>query len=310
MTVTHEVEFDRNDVLPTIRRAWSTATLDDAEDALQTAAVELLAKGTPLTAANVVTRGRSRLIAMKSRREATNLSLESFLEGGDDESPVELAVEQVDFDAHLSLAEFEDDPIMRERLRNVAAGASQALLPRGAACHSARHSDATVARVRRLRHHGGLTFKAIEEQTGVERSVAAQWCRGDTRVVPTSEGWTKVRIRTTVRRWTRRRGRPPTYADGQQDARLPNPTPVNRLFGSWRAMLMDAGCPSPYATRRLQPWSLEEAEREILRFVDQAGRWPNRHDLESDPQLPSPSTCGRLFRTQVPERLQRIIGKL
>lgn len=305
--VAPKIEFDRADVLPTIRRAWSSATVDDAEDALQTAVAELLTKGTSLTAANVVTRGRSRLISMKSRREAGNLSLDAFRES-DDDAPVELAIEEVDFDARLMLSEATGDPILRERLRNVAAGASRALAPRGTACHQSRHSDETVKEVRRLRSDDSLTFRAIEDRTGVERSLAAQWCRGVGRLTPTTPGWTTARARQSVQAWSRRHGRPPTYEDGQRDPRLPSPGTADRLFGSWRAMLEATGHPSPYAGRRLAPWSSDEGRRVIRAFVHRTGRWPSRQDMITEPNLPSPATCGRLFGTQGAAKLKTVIG--
>lgn len=246
---------------------------------------------------------------MKSRREASNLSLDAFRES-DDDAPVELAIEEVDFDARLTLSEAKDDPILRERLRNVAAGASRALAPRGTACCQSRHSDETVGEVRRLRRDDGLTFRAIEDRTGVERSLAAQWCRGVGRLIPTTPGWTTARAGHTVQMWTRQHGRPPTYRDGQRDPRLPTPSTADRLFGSWRAMLEAAGCPSPYAGRRLARWSKDEGRRVIRAFVRRTGRWPSRQDMITEPNLPSPATCGRLFGTQSAAGLKTVIGEV
>ncbi len=246
---------------------------------------------------------------MKSRREASNLSLDAFRDSDDDAS-VELAVEEVDFDARLTLSEAEDDPILRERLHNVAAGASRALAPRGTACHHSRHSDETVAEVRRLRRDNGLTFRAIEDRTGVERSLAALWCRGADRLIPTTPGWTTSRAKQSVQTWARRHGRPPSYKDGQRDPRLPSPGVADRLFGSWRAMLETTGCPSPYASRRLAPWSSDEGRRVIGEFVHRTGRWPTSQDMITESALPSPATCWRLFGTQSAARLKTIIGKV
>lgn len=112
------VAFDFEDVLPTVRRAHSAATRDDAEDAIQTAVAELLEKGTPLTAPNVVTRARSRLLNAKARRESRNASLDAFREEDVDNAPVELAIEEVDFDSHVALS----DPVTDARRRAVEGG--------------------------------------------------------------------------------------------------------------------------------------------------------------------------------------------
>jgi hypothetical protein len=245
---------------------------------------------------------------MKRRREAGNLSLDAFEESDDDEAPIELAIEEVDYDAHITLSEAKDNPILRERLRNVAVGASRALSPRGSACHSSRYSDETVAEVRRLRKTDRLTFRAIEERTGIERSLAADWCGGRGRLTPTTPGWTRSRAVRTVRTWTRRTGRAPTYGDGQRDPRLPNPSAAHRLFGSWRLMLHAADCPSPYTGRRLTAWSREEAAEVIRAFVHRNSRWPSSQDLIAEPDLPSPATCHRLFGTQSAAGLRLSIG--
>jgi hypothetical protein len=112
-----------------------------------------------------------------------------------------------------------------------------------------------------------------------------------------------------VQRWTLKQGRPPTYRDGQRDPRLPHASTADRLFGSWRAMLEASGQPSPYAGRRLACWSTDEGRKAILGFVRRTGRWPSRQDMASVPELPSASTCHRLFGTQNADRLKEIIGE-
>jgi hypothetical protein len=109
------VAFDFEDVLPTVRGAHSRANRDDAEEAVQTAVAEMLERGEPLTAPFVVTKARDRLRNALRRRERGNSSLDAFAEDTEDQAPVELAIEEVDFDSHIALS----DPVTEARRRAV-----------------------------------------------------------------------------------------------------------------------------------------------------------------------------------------------
>lgn len=99
------VDFDFDDVLPTVRAAAPGASTEEAEDAIQTAVVEHLRKGTPLTAPNVVQRAKSRLIDARKKRDNRHASLDAFREKDEDHAGFEFAVVEVDFDSHMALAE-------------------------------------------------------------------------------------------------------------------------------------------------------------------------------------------------------------
>jgi hypothetical protein len=149
----------------TIQRAHSAASIDDAEEAAQTAAAELWAKGTPLTAPNVVTRARSRLRDRFNRREARNLSLDAFREEDIDEPSIELAVIEVDFDSHVQLAEVQQHPVTARKLALLQFGGAPRIMRRGAASRLARYSDEQVNRARALRD-SGMTYPDISARSG------------------------------------------------------------------------------------------------------------------------------------------------
>jgi DNA-directed RNA polymerase specialized sigma24 family protein len=117
-----QVAFDFDDVLPTVLRAHSAANRDDAEEAIQVAVAEALEKGWEMTAPNIVTCARRRLLNAMRRRERSNVSLDAFLEADEDTAPKEIAIEEVDFDSHVELAEIAANPVMRRRMEAVKRG--------------------------------------------------------------------------------------------------------------------------------------------------------------------------------------------
>jgi len=236
------VAFDFDEVLPTVRRAHSRASLEDAEDAVQTAVAELLEKGTALTAPNVVTRARSRLIDRFKRREAGNASLDAALEDTEDHAPRDLAVDVVDFDAHAQLAEAADNPVLRLRLEAARVGSGTSMQPRGSASNLTRYSDETVAEARRLRETTNLSYRKIADRLGVQSEIAVlHWCKGHARTVPTRPGWSRDLILDSLRAFAREQGRSPRSTDLGRDRRLPNKKTFYRHFKRWADALAAAG---------------------------------------------------------------------
>jgi DNA-binding transcriptional regulator YiaG len=228
------VEFDFAEVLPTIRAAHSRANVDDAEEAISVACVELLAKGTPLTAANVVTRARSRLRDRFNRCEARNSSLDAALEEDVDHSPVELAVDEVDFEAHGKLREARDNVILRRRLAASEVGAPE-LRRRGTAAvtRGKAFSDETVAEARRLRREG-LKMSEIAERIGCGETTVWNWIHGRMRRAPTSNpGWTRKLVIEAISAVIAEDGLHPPSPQMKTDPRLPNSKTFYRLFRSW-----------------------------------------------------------------------------
>jgi hypothetical protein len=297
------VEFDYDDVLPTVQRVHPHASLADAEDAVQVAVEEHLRKGVSLIAANVVQRARSRLLTAKAR-EARTLSLDAFREADEDSTLVEVAIDEVDFDSHARLAEADENPVLAERKRAALAGASSGIKPRGTFARGSRYTDEQVAEVRRLRGLG-LKYADIEAQTGVERSYAASICRGKWRVMPSTEGWTNEKLDVAMQTFAKRRGRAPTYQEGQQRPDLPNRSVLSERGMTWRQLLDRAGCPSTREWRRCAPWTFDEAVRIIRDFVEREGRWPRNPDLRSP--LPAAMTVRGLFGTWSMAEVRRIV---
>jgi hypothetical protein len=300
------VEFDFDDVVATVGRFDSRANRDDAEEAVQQGVERLLRRGEPLYAAYVVNKARSCLSNAMKRREQGNLSLDAFLEEEVDEAPVELAVEEVDFDAHVALGDVERHPVLSIRKAALEAGAAPVVAPRGSASPNGRYTDDEIAEVRRLRATGAK-FAEIETQTGVERSYAAAICRGKHRVLPTADGWTDERMIETVRIFARDEGRPPTYQEGHRRPDLPNPSTLTNKGKTWRWLLREAGCPSPYEGQRQwrKPWTYDEARAILRDFFERHGRMPHSRELRSP--LPAGNTIHRLFGTRRSEVLKAMV---
>jgi len=232
------IAFDFDDVLPTVQRAHSLANRDDAEEAVQTAVAEMLEKGEPLTSPFVVFKARSRLLTALRRRERGNASLDSYLEDDFDEAPVELAIDEVDYDAHAQLREAADNPILRRRLEASRSGAPE-LRRRGAAATTRGHvfSDEVVAEARQLRR-SGWTYSEIAQRIGAGESTVANWCLGRIRRAPTANpGWTRELVVEAVRAVVAEDGKKPTTRQMNFDPRLPDGKTFYRLFDSWAEAL-------------------------------------------------------------------------
>jgi DNA-directed RNA polymerase specialized sigma24 family protein len=229
------VAFDFNEVVPKVQRAYSRANRDDAEEAVQVAVAELLARGKPLTAANVVQGGRHRLMDAFRRREKGNVSLDAFREEDVDQAPLELAVEEVDFEAHAELAAAARNPVLARRLANAQTGAAE-LRPRGArrATRGVGRSDETVALARRMRAEERLSFAEIGRRLGIPWQTIHNWCTGRARRAPEGPGWTRELIVAAIRAVAREDGKMPNSETLKRDPRLPCTSTFYRHFATWR----------------------------------------------------------------------------
>lgn len=299
---TEAVEFDYDDVLPTIRRAHPDASLADAEDAAQVAIEEHLRKGVPLTAANIVQRARSRLITAKTRGART-LSLDAFQESDADSAPLEVAVEEVDFDAHAELAEARRNPILRLRLEAAEQGAVATVRARGSTTHTTRYPIETVNEARRLRQDEGQSFEAIARQLSVSPAIIQRWCRGEARRME-SPGWSRELIIEAFQAFAREEGRRPTTEDVKWDKRLPALNVLYRLFPNMADALRAAGLPTCDQRRR---WDRDGVLDALLEFKDRTGRWPRHADIRDRPSgLPTYGSIERLFGTSSLVRLRKL----
>lgn len=224
------VAFDFAEVVPTVRRAHSRASVEDAEDAVQTAVVELLAKGTDLTAPNVVTRARSRLINRFKRREAGNVSLDGLGEADEDHAPREVAIEEVDFEAHVEVAMARENPVLRGRMSSGGyfTGWTRELILE--ALRIVTREDGKCPRAEALKTDPRLpcitvfyrrfgTWEEAVEAAGIEY---------------TPQAWDREKAVETLRDWTDRHGRLPNSDDLRNagDIGLPGQSACYRLFGS------------------------------------------------------------------------------
>lgn len=282
---------------------------EDAEDAVQNAWLVLAEKAKNLEPGPVggYLRGTARYKAMNIReRSRKTTSLDALTEVTGDSAEV-LADPRFDsLSSHLELFELADDPIAARALDAAQKGASACLAPRGASHRCSRYSDEQVEQVRKLRRRG-LTYKHIEEATGVPRGYCAQLVKRKSRVTETTEGWTSQLVIDAIRRFYERYGRAPRHRDAVGNLAMPSPRTVSRLFGSWREAVRAAGIEPAYGERRIKPWANAEM---VLAFCDwrlRHGRWPNRGDMVADPALPSPATTRRHFRTQSPQRLVKTV---
>lgn len=287
-----DLDFDR--LTRRLASQFRGRPIDDVEEAVADAVVEVAAIGEPIRspASVVSTRARWRMLKLVKRAER-EVSLDG-LSSADDESPREIAIFEDDLDVHVEISEANDHPILAARLRAAAAGASPILAPRGTRSRTSRYSDEQIAEVRRLRNEEKLKFAEIAELTGVEKSYCSQICRGRARLLPSTEGWTEARMIEAIEIFARREKRAPTYQEAQQRADLPNPSIACERWGvTWRQLLDRAGVPSSREWRRCAPWTIEEAKAVLLDFYHREGRVPRKSDLRSP--LPAPMTVRNLF---------------
>lgn len=288
------VAFDYADVLPTVRAAAKGATREEAEDAIQTAVMEHLDKGVPLTAANVVQRARSRLLNARQRRDNRNASLDALREDTEDSAPVELAVAEVDFDSHAELAEARRNPILAAKLARAERGGAAELRRSGTASPSLRYDDETVARARALRSQG-KTWREVAEAVGVRQATVERWGQPGRRPAVAETGWSFERIVEAVKAVWREDGKPPSYGQCNRDPRLPESRTIRKHCGSWTAVADAAGFePQKAFTKR---WTDDAVEAGILGFERREGRLPVWRDFKADPNLPPLAKLHILYGT-------------
>lgn len=303
------VAFDFEDVVPTVMRAHSKASRDDAEEAVQTAVAEGIEKGWDLTARNVVACARFRLLSAKKRREAGNLSLEAFAEDDGERAPVELAVSDVDYDSHAHLAEARVDPIMRRRLESVEAGGSRQIQRRGAAHHLTRYSGEQVDEARRLHREHDLPFAEIARRVGCSATTAAGWVKGRYRLADT-RGWEREDVIAAFTRHAERTGAAPKAKELNADPSMPCLKTVVRLFGSFNGAVEAAGLPvrswggGPGPAIRHTRETLDAA---FLAFVERHGRWPRCRDIGARGGLASKKTLRRVYGTYSLKEIRRMV---
>lgn len=294
------VGFDYGDVLPTIRRAHPHASLADAEDAAQVAVEEHLRNGVPLTAANVIQRARSRLLTAK-KREARTLSLDAFAEADVDSAPAEFAIEEVDFDSHVELAEARQNPILRRRLEATERGSAPKIQARGEAAPTTRYPIEIVKEARRLQE-GGQSFDAISRQLGIDATTIVNWCRGIYRRIE-SNGWSCELIVEAFQAFYQEEGRGPTAEDVKRDARLPALNVLYRHFPSMEDALRAAGLPAS----GWRVWDRESVLEVWIEFKERTGRWPRDLDIRvRSSGLPGYSAIRRCFGTSSLVQLARL----
>lgn len=232
------VAFDFDNVVPTVQRAHSAANRDDAEDAVQVAVAEGLEKGWDLTARNVVACARFRLLNMMERREARNLSLDSFLEQDVDSAPREIAIEEVDFESHVRLAEGKQNPIIRLRIEAAEAGRRPVV--------AEWTKDLIVTAIRAFEREEGrrptkvdcihdprLPARKLVERLFGNWSTAMDAAGVDWRDDGTAKRWTPETALATFRDFMERHGRPPTASEFRaRGSRFPGYTAIERMFGT------------------------------------------------------------------------------
>lgn len=105
--------------------------------------------------------------------------------------------------------------------------------------------------------------------------------------------WTASQAIGAVQRFERRRGRTPRTRDCRKVNQLPSLATIRKLFGSLDSALLDAGlAPHQGSSRR---WSPIDAARVSRAFRLRNGRWPDRADFCSNPDLPGEKVAKRCF---------------
>jgi hypothetical protein len=228
-----EVAFDFDDVTPTVRRAHSAATREDAEDAVMTAVAEGIEKGWELTSRNVVACARFRLLSALERRERRNLSLDSFAEDDGDSVPVELAVEEVDFDAHVELSTARSNPILRQRLEDGLVKAwSRELIAE--ALRAVHREDGKLPVSETMKTDPRLPAQSVFYRYYDSWEEAVRAAGLVYTVPPPRNRWTVEQGTAVLKEWTAAHGRLPTADELRNGSALglPSQMACYRLFGS------------------------------------------------------------------------------
>jgi DNA-directed RNA polymerase specialized sigma24 family protein len=272
---TTAVEFDYDDVLPTVRRAHPHASMADAEDAVQVAVEEHLRKGAPLIPAYIIQCARFRLLTAKER-EARTLSLDAFEETNEDSAPFEAAIDEVDFDSHGELAEARRNPILRLCLEAAEQGAVPTVRARGSSTHSTLYPSEIVDEARRLHEREGQSFEAVARQLGVHRTTVQRWCHRKSRCME-SPGWSRELVIKALQAFAREESRRPTIEDVKWDKRLPAMNVLYRFFPGMADALQAAGLPPCNRRRR---WNRDSVLDALIEFRERTGRWPRHADIK------------------------------
>lgn len=297
------VEFDFDDVVATVQHFDSRANRDDAEEAVQQGVERLLKRGEPLVAAYVVNKARSALGNIVRRAERRNSSLDAFAESDVDNAPIEFAIEEIDFDAHLELRRAAENPVLRRRLEAARCG-TPVIKRRGRFHHATRYPSEVVEEARRLRRQGGHSYQQIARRVGASQGIVEYWLTqpfvrgGDT------EGWSRELIIEAIRAFAREEGRRPTERDLRirRDPRLPSHGTVERHFKNWGEALRLAGLDKrEYQRARGSAsgkWTVAYVFKAFRAFVDRHGHWPNTAEFRAKGNgLPSYAVIERLFNT-------------
>lgn len=307
---TTELPFEFDDVLPTIQRAHTKANRDDAEEALSTAMAEGLEKGWSLTPANLVRCARFRLLSAMRRRDRQNLSLDAFAEDTEDQAPVELAVQEVDFDSHSQLREAAENPVLAARLAALQAGGEPVLVRRGENHPRCRYPDSMVAEARRLRQETDLTYRQIAERldVGMRTTMIEKWCRGEDRAVARAPIWTRALVVAAIRAFVREEGRRPNFDDLKHDPRLPSLKVIERIFRRWGNALDAAGV--EWRDRHSVPkWTLEGVLAAFRAFFEREGHRPTTREFRTAGSgLPTYGVLQRLLGTTSLARVCDLAG--
>ena len=282
---------------------------EDAEDAVQDSWIVLAEKADRLDPGPIggYLRGTARNKAMKIREKGRRTtSLDALAEVAGDATSALVDHRFGSLDSHVELAELSDDPIAIRAINAARKGAAACVAPRGMHHRNARYTDEQVQRVRELRARG-VTYSRIEKLTGVPAGYGPMLVRRASRIIDSSEGWTRQLVIDAIRRFHKRFGRAPRYRDAEGNLTMPSPNTVRRLFGSWKEAVRAAGIEPAYDDRRTTPWTPTEMILAFCSWRLHHGRWPGRDDMVADPTLPSPATTRRHFGTQSPIRLVRAV---
>lgn len=297
------LDIDRRDIDDIVEKTKRREGLNhhDAEEAVATAALKLLeqsAEGEEFRNDPGRLVARSRLYAsnLRRKRERGNASLDAAREDDVDRAPVELAVDEVDFDLHAEVTKLDDHPVLRRRLEAVRAGATHHFVPRGSSSPVCQYGDADVTRAKQLREEG-LTLKEVAEIVGCSESSVSAWCCRRRRVCST-EGWTRELAIFAMKLFAEEEGRRPKWTDFRGDQRLPSSFPLNRIFGktnTLRKALEAAGFEIEAGPG--VAYSDGEIKSAILGFIETKGRPPKWREWRAANGLPSPHVLYDRFGT-------------
>jgi hypothetical protein len=289
-------QADLNSLVRTV--SATSMNHQDAEDAVQDAWLVLHQKAPQLEAGpvNGYLVRTARFKALHAREKATKTtSLDGLVEVAGD-SVSALSDGAFSLDAYAGLAELSSDPIGAGIVHSARNGGAPYLAPRGENHRNARYTDAQVDQVRELRK-AGLGTRAVEAQTGVPAGYVSMLARRTSRVVGTTEGWSRTTVLAALQGFQKRHGRAPLVSD--DDPLLPSLRTVERHVGTWRDACRDAGAPSIYDGRRMQRWTVDEMVRAFCTVRLEFGRWPTREEIQAHafPSLPGLATIRRHLGT-------------